>query len=73
MDVSCDGNPRTCRSKAQAESKPKVAQPGVSLHVGVDDEGEHRQPGHHQGDLIEESCADQQQEQEHSSKSPCRV
>ena len=73
MRVCGDGNPCTCRCKAKTKAEPEMAQPGKALHVWVNDESKHRQPGHHQGNFIEQASTDEEHRHEYGCKYPSRL
>ena len=70
MNVSSDGDPGSSGSEAEAKPQPEVATPSKTLHVRINHEGQHGQPGHHQGDLVQQPGADEQHGKEHGCKRP---
>ena len=70
MHVGGHGHPSARRSQTETEAEPEVAQPREALHVWIDDEGQDRQPGHHQRHPVQQAGTDEEHCEEDGRQDP---
>ena len=73
VHVGGHGHPSARRSQTETEAEPEVAQPREALHVWIDDEGQDRQPGHHQRHPVQQAGTDEEHREEDGRQDPRRL